>query len=315
MVHHQEKINPYNAFKSEKAAENRERESIHICNRALANSAAEGIAKRVPELHADHYEEYKSLTTEEKEAVVERFRDIKQRSFKLRRDTPRAKIQDVANIIRNIKMLMTALGNRVGIEGFFCVVRNNAQFHMAPEWYFTSQELENYMPIATRQKWDTGQVGMKVEVFAIAGCDPVNLLRTSKQKADWMKGEIRELINKSLVDVSQNPNAKMAYTWYEEDVVQQHGVLLEGWTGTPFGNPSELSTSLTSLGNLLNALKSGECAFRKLGVAEAAERKKKWDDNVAAGRATPKSRAQAQRRGRPSQARAQRRGQGERWPQ
>ncbi|KAJ7646134.1 hypothetical protein B0H17DRAFT_1215823 [Mycena rosella] len=58
---------------------------------------------------------------------------------------------------------------------------------MAPEWYFTSTELENYMPIATRKKWDTGEVGMKLEVFAIAGCDPVNLLRTSKQKADWMK--------------------------------------------------------------------------------------------------------------------------------
>ncbi|KAJ7651780.1 hypothetical protein B0H17DRAFT_1147622 [Mycena rosella] len=67
---------------------------------------------------------------------------------------------------------------------------------MAPEWYFTSTELENYMPIATRKKWDTGEVGMKLEVFAIAGCDPVNLLRTSKQKADWMKVEIRGGVGK-----------------------------------------------------------------------------------------------------------------------
>ncbi|KAJ6602308.1 hypothetical protein B0H10DRAFT_1823204 [Mycena sp. CBHHK59/15] len=178
MVHHQEKINAYNTFKSEKAAENRERKSIQLATCTVANCAAEGITKRVPELHADHYEEYKSLTIEEKEAVVERFRDVKQRNFKLRRDTPRAKIQDVANIVRNMKMLMTALGNRVGVEGFFCIVRNNAQFHMAPEWYFTSQELENYMPIATRQKWDTGQVGMKVEAFAIAGCDPVSAYLT-----------------------------------------------------------------------------------------------------------------------------------------
>ncbi|KAJ6565110.1 hypothetical protein B0H10DRAFT_1759326, partial [Mycena sp. CBHHK59/15] len=58
MVHHQEKINPYNAFKSEKAAENREL----------------GITKRVPELHTDHYEEYQSLTIAEKEVLVERFR-------------------------------------------------------------------------------------------------------------------------------------------------------------------------------------------------------------------------------------------------
>ncbi|KAJ6573651.1 hypothetical protein B0H10DRAFT_1735203, partial [Mycena sp. CBHHK59/15] len=58
MVHHQEKINPYNAFKSEKAAENRECEDHQTC----------------PELHTDHYEEYKSLTTAEKDALVERFR-------------------------------------------------------------------------------------------------------------------------------------------------------------------------------------------------------------------------------------------------
>jgi hypothetical protein len=90
------------------------------------------------------------------------------------------------------------------------------------------------------------------------------------------------------VDISQNPNARMAYTWYEEDIVQQHGVLLEGWTGPAFGNPSELSMSLTSLGKLLNALKSGECAFRKLSAAEATERKTKWDADVAAGRMTPK---------------------------
>jgi hypothetical protein len=60
------------------------------------------------------------------------------------------------------------------MEGFFCIVRNNAEFHVAPEWYFTSPELENYMPIATRRKWDTGEVGMKLEAFAVAGCDPAS---------------------------------------------------------------------------------------------------------------------------------------------
>ncbi|KAJ7284760.1 hypothetical protein C8J57DRAFT_1052911 [Mycena rebaudengoi] len=148
MVHHQEKINPYNAFKSEKAAEAR--------------------------LHMDHIDEYNALTDEEKDTLVERFRDIRSRNFALRRDTPRAKIQDVANIVRNMKMLMAALGNRVGIEGFFCVVCNSAEFHMAPKWYFTSPELEAYMAIATRRKWDTGEVGIKLEAFAVAGCDPVS---------------------------------------------------------------------------------------------------------------------------------------------
>ncbi|KAJ7705040.1 hypothetical protein B0H17DRAFT_1193522 [Mycena rosella] len=163
---------------------------------------------------------------------------------------------------------------------------------MAPEWYFTSAELENYMPIATRKKWDTGEVGMKLKAFAIAGCDPVNLLRTSKQKADWMKAEIRGGIGKNLgARDHPQPDAKMAYTWHEEDVVQRYGIILKGWTAPRFVNPSELSTSLSVLCTLLDAVKTGACKFRKLTPAEAETRKEKWDADVAAGRATAKSRA------------------------
>jgi hypothetical protein len=69
---------------------------------------------------------------------------------------------------------MTALSNRVGIEGFFVIVRNNTDFNMAPQWHFTSKELQRYMPLAVRKRWDTGEVGGKIEVFAIAGCDTMS---------------------------------------------------------------------------------------------------------------------------------------------
>ncbi|KAJ6623196.1 hypothetical protein B0H10DRAFT_1787022 [Mycena sp. CBHHK59/15] len=198
LIHHQEKVNPYNAFKSEKAAEARECESS---------------SRKVPELHQEHITEYLLLTDEQKDELVERFTNTRTRNFNLHRDTPRGKIQDVANIVRNMKMLMAALGTRVGIEGFFCIVCNNTEFHMVPECYFTSPELEDYMQIATQKRWDTGEVGMKVEVFAIAGCDAsstcsctclsladvwADLLRNSKQKSDWMKAEIRMRMGQSL---------------------------------------------------------------------------------------------------------------------
>ncbi|KAJ7033890.1 hypothetical protein C8F04DRAFT_957094 [Mycena alexandri] len=193
MVTHQEHVNPYNAFKSEKAAECRDR----------------GEAKNAPQLHADYHEEYRSLTMEEKDALVERWLKNRNSSVSLRRATPRAKIQDVSNIVRNMKLLMCGLSTRVGVEGFFCIVRNSADFHIAPQWFFTSRELEQYMPIATRKKWVTAEVGTKVEAFAVAGCDVlsawlvflldsgytnaiIDLLRTSKQKADYLKAGIRE---------------------------------------------------------------------------------------------------------------------------
>lgn len=66
---------------------------------------------------------------------------------------------------------MVGLATHVGVEGFFCIVRNRADFHMDPQWYFTSRELEEYMPIATRKKWVTTEVGTKIEAFSVAGCN------------------------------------------------------------------------------------------------------------------------------------------------
>jgi hypothetical protein len=45
---------------------------------------------------------------------------------------------------------------------------------MKPYWYFSSPGLEDYMKIAVRRRWDTSEVGTKLEAFAIAGCDVVS---------------------------------------------------------------------------------------------------------------------------------------------
>ncbi|KAJ7482798.1 hypothetical protein B0H11DRAFT_2193174 [Mycena galericulata] len=274
MVNHQEKINPYNAFKAEKAAECRDR----------------GESKDGPELHDEYFDEYKNLTTTEKDALVERFRLIRDREPKLRRDTPRAKIQDVANIVRNMKLLMVGLGNRVGIEGFFCIVRNSPDFHMQPQWFFTSRELEQYMPIATRRKWVTSEVGTKMEAFAVAGCDVLNLLRTSKQKADFLKAGIREGISEKLITITGDANAQMQYVWYEEDIVLKYGIILVGWTFPEIVNPSELSTSLPGLQELYDAIKNDTCKFEKLSSEAKKARRAKWAADVEAGRMERKHR-------------------------
>lgn len=66
------------------------------------------------------------------------------------------------------------LRNKAGVEAFFCIVRNNAEYHMKPQWYFTSEAIANYMPMIVRKKWDTHDIGIKLEAFAIAGCDRIS---------------------------------------------------------------------------------------------------------------------------------------------
>ncbi|KAJ7433568.1 hypothetical protein FB451DRAFT_1419633, partial [Mycena latifolia] len=255
MITHQNKVNPYNAFKAEKAAECRER----------------GESKRVTDLHEDYFEEYSQLTDEQKEELVERHKDVRTREVKLRRDTPRGKIQDVSNTARNMELLLVGLGRRVGVEGFFCIVRNSADFHMKRRWYFTSKSLEQYMPIATRKKWNMVEVGAKIEAFAVAGCDVVNLLRTSKQKADHLKMAIRDMMSEKFATISNKPNAKFPYVNYEEDCVHMYGYKLVGWTYSELVNPSEMSTSLPALQKLHDALKSDDCRFEKLSPEDLAQ--------------------------------------------
>ena len=64
----------------------------------------------------------------------------------------------------------------MGIEAFFCVVRNTPSYHMNPVWFFTSEALMNYMPTAVplHKPWDLAFIGAKLEAFAIAGCDVVS---------------------------------------------------------------------------------------------------------------------------------------------
>jgi hypothetical protein len=75
-------------------------------------------------------------------------------------------------------MKMTSLSMRVGIEGFFCIVRNTPDYHMEPQWHFSSEAVKDYMKIAVpiHKGWDINHVGAKLEAFSIAGCDPVSKL-------------------------------------------------------------------------------------------------------------------------------------------
>ncbi|KAF7371855.1 hypothetical protein MVEN_00042400 [Mycena venus] len=262
MVHKQTEVNPYNAFKSEKVAELREA----------------GTPMNAGNIHKTFHQEYVELFKGDKAALVARHEQNRE-APPVRRATPRARVQDFPNMVHNMEMLLSGLALRVGVEGFFVVVRNNTDCNCEPFWYFTSSELRQYMPLAVRKHWDTAQVGMKLEAFALAGCDTLNLLRTAPQKAAQVKMEIRDRILQMLVEITGNPNAQVAYVNHEEDIVFKY----DKWC-----NPSELTTSLPVLRKLLNAIKSGECKFKRLSVAELKARKDKYEEDIAAGRITGK---------------------------
>ncbi|KAJ6511742.1 hypothetical protein DFH09DRAFT_1333628 [Mycena vulgaris] len=252
MVNHQDKGNPYNMFKAEKAVQHRE----------------EGeTGKTAPELHDEYYKEYSALMKDEKDALLERHAEVKAELAKVRCNTPCARIRDVLNTVHNIQRMLNDLSYRVGVKAFFCIMQSSADFFMAPQWYFTSKELERYMPITVGRKWDTGAA-----------------------KVDFLKAKIRDAVLSGLVAIAGQLDIHMDYLHHEESIVLKHSVELVGWSCDRFVNPSKLSSALPVLQELRDALKDGKCKWVKLTPEQLQSRRATWKADFGTGKATPRTR-------------------------
>ena len=90
----------------------------------------------------------------------------------------------------------------------------------------------------------------------------------------------------------------MHYADYEEKIVQRYGVELIGWTYEKLVNPSELSTSLPGLRQLLEAIKTGSCKFIKLTQAQLKQRREEHQKAIEDGSLpAPKTRKPRKDRG------------------
>jgi hypothetical protein len=58
-------------------------------------------------LQQEYHEEYETLTKEEKAEIIEEFNTHKEEGMKIRRPTARGRIQDVANVARNMQLLVS----------------------------------------------------------------------------------------------------------------------------------------------------------------------------------------------------------------
>lgn len=101
-------------------------------------------------------------------------------------------------------------------------------------------------------------------------------------------------IHCGLATITGNPKAIMQYSNYEEGIVQRYGVILEGWTYETLVNPSQLSTSLPNLRNLLDAINAGTCRFIKLSALELKARRQKHEKQIEDG-VIPPPKARKQR--------------------
>lgn len=109
---------------------------------------------------------------------------------------------------------MFGLMSRTGVQGFFCVFKSDPDLPCTPRWYFTTPMINYYLMQTLRRGWDVEKIGALAEAFAVAGCNFMStsctcsvhvsvliyaeFLSTAKQRADFLKAEIRDLIQRQL---------------------------------------------------------------------------------------------------------------------
>ncbi|PIL35236.1 hypothetical protein GSI_03026 [Ganoderma sinense ZZ0214-1] len=249
-----------------------------------------GEATNLLDLQRQHREEYDQLTLQQKRdlcEVLEEERDS--RSFGIRVNQ-KGRAQDVMSTFRRIMDMLIALKCRCGIEAFVGLVRNNTEYELRPQWFFTSTPINRYLTGAIK-KWDVEVIGSQFEAFSIAGCELFTFLRTVRDQAEWLKNEIRAKMNTLYADATGKKDATMHYKDYEKVVVIEDGLTLEGWTHEIFACPSSLPTTIEPLKKLRDALDNGECYFRRLNATERAERRRDYEEKLQAGQvATRKQR-------------------------
>ncbi|CAL1697547.1 unnamed protein product [Somion occarium] len=265
-------------FGAESHAKKRQPSAYNAYISAMAadtnSDAAAGSASSLINVQSDHREAYYELTQEEKDEFVAELLQKRETEQKGSRPNQRSRIQDASAVLRLIEQELLGLKHRVGIEGFFCVVKNNTEFNMGPQWFFTDQEIERYLSISVRKGWDTGYIGAIAEAFAVAGCDTMKTLTNAKQKATYLMTSIQDEIQQKLTDITGNKDSQMKYVNYERDIVQRYGIELQGWTHSEWTTPRKMSTSLPPLETLLHALRTDQCRFVKLTKAQLDAREK-----------------------------------------
>ncbi|KAJ7623121.1 hypothetical protein DFH06DRAFT_965182, partial [Mycena polygramma] len=96
--------------------------------------------------------------------------------------------------------------------------------------------------------------------------------------------------NGNVVEITGKPDIRMDYVYNEESIVLKYGVQLIGWSCKRFVNPSELSSSVSVLTTVRDALRDGDCKWVKLTPTERKECKAQWKEDIAAGRVTARVR-------------------------
>ncbi|EPS95022.1 hypothetical protein FOMPIDRAFT_37516, partial [Fomitopsis schrenkii] len=247
-----------------------------------------GERKKLSEIHAEHGDEYNTLTAEEKERLIEELMQDRESNLNTEHVTSHGRKRTLNAGLSKIERLFEFLKLTCDIEATYLVVRSDGTFEYPPTWFFTNPAMGPYMENNIRRGFNLDQVGAIIEGFTLSKCDLTAITKSGKAKAKLLKSQIRTKINDSLAEITKSKKVQMSYKNFERDIVVEYGINIVGWSHPTWKDPSKLSTSLPALQTLLDALNSGACHFVRLSKPEHAKRKAAHEAKVKSGEIVPR---------------------------
>ncbi|KAI5980855.1 hypothetical protein EDD15DRAFT_2133692, partial [Pisolithus albus] len=224
-----------------------------------------GGRSALPALVRQASEEYRSLSMEDKTALIEEYMRHKERKTFGLRATAKSKVNDITGTLKAVKNELISLQYRTGTETVLYTTRGSTDLPLRGV-AFATEGVENFM--GTVMHIDNQDLVSKMEGFAVQGIKG-SATANYQQCISQVRSTIREVINAKLREITGEPNAKMQWAHYFRNVVTRYLVAIEGWPGRiPFANLSTVSSALPDLEMLLRMWESGSTFWKSLNNEE-----------------------------------------------
>ncbi|KAI6100913.1 hypothetical protein EDD16DRAFT_1463800, partial [Pisolithus croceorrhizus] len=262
------KINAWNAFSWKKQ-----------CTLNGLNGNAAGSTRMLLDLVQQNRLEYRELSTEDKDRLVEEFSQFKESKAVGIRATTKSKINDITHTLKAIENELHNLKSHTGVESMLYATRGTTDL-LLRGIAFTTEGVADFL--GSVMGIDTQDLVSKMEGFAIQGIK--GAAENHQQCISNVRAALRNIINCQLREVTGDPKAKMQWAQYFQNVVARYHVAIEGWPDTVvFANLSSASSSLSQLEVLLQKWEMGSTHWKKLSDDEFRELQQARNEQLESG--------------------------------
>ncbi|KZT32401.1 hypothetical protein SISSUDRAFT_1066966 [Sistotremastrum suecicum HHB10207 ss-3] len=180
---------------------------------------------------------------------------------------PHAVTVATAMSMEKIEKALTDLNARTGVEWILWAVKGRAEDHTKPMARMTEKGEEFLINVLNR---DATRTSIDFERFVLGGVN--NVIRNAAAKYSEVRKQLRETLTAKLrIACGTNSSIQMEYTKFDKNITAVYGVVMEGWPlDKGLVNPSDLT--LAEIKRVADAVKSGDCYFRKLSTEELKEK-------------------------------------------